>query len=87
MTVALASTSPGHHTSIRTADGDVERAWERLRDAEDAFCSAPLGSTDELFRLRDSWVRAIGGYERARLRHAVAVKQANGLVWLREVAT
>ena len=65
-------------STITTARGELERAWQRLVDAQSAFAGLRLGDTDELFRRRDAWVRAIGEYESARLALETAFARSEG---------
>ncbi len=65
-------------TTVTSAAADVERAWARLRDAEDAFAMVRHDSLDELFAAQSAWAGAIDAYEEARRAHRAAVRRSRG---------
>jgi hypothetical protein len=72
-------------STIKAASANLERCWENLCSARDAFTNCTPGDTDALFRSRDSWVAAIGAYESARLALRTAVAERDGRRLLRVV--
>lgn len=80
----LAATGPGSTPSIASASAAVERAWERLCEARDAFACA-THDLDDLFQRQADWTAAIGAYESAKLALRSAVARGDGRSWLRVV--
>jgi hypothetical protein len=82
--LALVASGPGSTPSIAQASAAVERAWERLCDARDAFACA-THDLDVIFQRQADWTAAIGAYESAKLALRSAVARGEGRSWLRVV--
>lgn len=67
---------------VATYNRDVEKAWQAVCAAQDAF-AASSSDVDELLARKSAWVAAIDEYEAARLRHAEAVRRSQGRTGLR----
>lgn len=81
----IQSSPEAQPTSLSQSTRALDAAWEKLCAARDAFALVQHDNLDELFATQAAWAEAIGEFERARRRHRVAVKQANGRRWLRVV--